>query len=266
MNDDNKIGDVVVSAQHCLYQEQKFIRSDSDPEDSGFFDFGIDFPDNYFRVQGNTVLSFMRPSCMECTPDAPGSNVVPSSPPLQTSGVAIPMLTEVLREGDDYLKSPVPQQFLFPVDTSLFAAVQALIAGNIEIPNIICDDSPDCNDQRRPILKTGDVGVTGPTFLDNKEIRSDVVTQFAAGGFTVEYVDMETAAVAHVAATNGKGYLAIRSMSDLAGGEASFDQISQFLGVAAENSVFVLISLLQQITATPCSGTLVTGTQRPSSC
>jgi len=131
---------------------------------------------------------------------------------------------------------------------------------------VICVDPPTCSTDYEPQLKIGDVGITGPTFLDNAEYRLDVVNQFALGGYVVESVDMESGAIAHVAETNGKPYLAIRSMSDLAGGEASFDQISQFLNVAAQNSVFVLLSLMEEIEDTIPSGHLWTGTQAPQRC
>ena len=54
--------------------------------------------------------------------------------------------------------------------------------------------------------------------------------------FGAEVLDMESAAVAHVAYVNGVPFIAFRSLSDLAGGDGDANQIHAFLGLAAKNS------------------------------
>jgi adenosylhomocysteine nucleosidase len=56
---------------------------------------------------------------------------------------------------------------------------------------------------------------------------------------------MESAAVAHVATTNGVPFLAFRSLSDLAGGGAGENEMQTFENLASENSVAVLRAFLK---------------------
>ena len=65
--------------------------------------------------------------------------------------------------------------------------------------------------------------------------------------FGARVLDMESAAVAHVAYANGVPFIAVRSLSDLAGGGEGENQIEVFMGLAAKNSAVVVQSLLQAI-------------------
>jgi len=56
---------------------------------------------------------------------------------------------------------------------------------------------------------------------------------------------METAAVAHVAATHGVPMLAFRSLSDLAGGGPGENEIQTFFQIAADNSALILLTFLE---------------------
>jgi len=82
-----------------------------------------------------------------------------------------------------------------------------------------------------PKVVVGGSGVSGPTFVDNADFR-----QYAQTAFQARVLDMETAAVAHVAHVNGTPYIAFRSLSDLAGGDPASNQFLVFIRLAAENS------------------------------
>jgi adenosylhomocysteine nucleosidase len=91
-----------------------------------------------------------------------------------------------------------------------------------------------------PTVKVGGNGVSGPTFVENAEYREWVWETFEA-----DALDMETAAVAHVAYANDVPYLAFRSLSDLAGGETNMNKTLAFFQVAADNAASVVISFLE---------------------
>ena len=58
---------------------------------------------------------------------------------------------------------------------------------------------------------------------------------------------MESAAVSHVAYANGVPLIAIRSLSDLAGGREGENQMEVFLGLAAGNAATVVMALLRAL-------------------
>jgi adenosylhomocysteine nucleosidase len=90
-----------------------------------------------------------------------------------------------------------------------------------------------------PELVIGGNGVSGPTFVDNAEYRDWVWETFDA-----DALDMETAAVAHVAYVNGVPFIAFRSLSDLAGGGPGKNEVVIFYSLAADNSAAVVMAFL----------------------
>ena len=60
---------------------------------------------------------------------------------------------------------------------------------------------------------------------------------------------MESAAVAHVAYANRVPFIAVRSLSDLAGGVEGENQMEIFLGLAAGNAAAVVKALLRALPA-----------------
>lgn len=91
-----------------------------------------------------------------------------------------------------------------------------------------------------PIVAVGGNGVSGSTFVDNAAYRQWVWETFEANA-----LDMETAAVAHVAHVNDVPYIAFRSLSDLAGGGPGENQIATFFQLASDNSAEVVITFLE---------------------
>jgi len=93
-----------------------------------------------------------------------------------------------------------------------------------------------------PRLIVGGRGVSGTAFLANPQYRSYLAEQLQA-----EAVDMETAALAHVAHSNGVPYIAFRSLSDLAGAsESNADVGALFMsGLAESNEAAVTLAFLE---------------------
>jgi len=86
-----------------------------------------------------------------------------------------------------------------------------------------------------PRIVVGGVGVSTMSFVDNAKFRDWLFTAWKARA-----TDMESAAVAQVAYVNGVPFIAFRSLSDLAGGEADANRMDVFMTLAAENAASVV--------------------------
>jgi adenosylhomocysteine nucleosidase len=133
-----------------------------------------------------------------------------------------------------------PEQYLnaFAADPDLLALARSAVGG-LALKN--CTASQACLD-KAPKVVIGGTGVSGPAFVDNKEYREYLYTTFHAG-----VTDMESAAVAQVAFRNEIPFIVFRSVSDLAGGDASTNQMSTFMQLAADNSASVLATFLRAL-------------------
>ena len=100
--------------------------------------------------------------------------------------------------------------------------------------------------EEAPSLVVGGSGVSGGAFIDNAAFRTWAFETFGA-----RVLDMESAAVAHVAYANGVPFIAIRSLSDLAGGGEGANQMEVFLGLAAGNAASVVKALLRAMPGEP---------------
>ncbi|MDF0541839.1 5'-methylthioadenosine/S-adenosylhomocysteine nucleosidase [Sphingobium sp. H39-3-25] len=98
--------------------------------------------------------------------------------------------------------------------------------------------TPKCL-EKEPKVIVGGGGVSGPAFADNAEYREYLFKTFQA-----QVLDMESAAVAHVAYANSVPYIAFRSLSDLAGGGDGPNQMVIFMNLAAVNSATVVRSFV----------------------
>jgi adenosylhomocysteine nucleosidase len=87
----------------------------------------------------------------------------------------------------------------------------------------------------------GGNGVSGPTFVDNAAYRKWVWDTFQA-----DALDMETAAVAHVAYVNRVPYIAFRSLSDLAGGGPGENKLPVFFQLAADRRLLCVAGWVQE--------------------
>lgn len=126
----------------------------------------------------------------------------------------------------------------FDVDPAMLSAAERA-AGTVEL--LQCGSNGKCL-QHQPAIRLGGRGVSGQAFVDNAEFRTYVQSTFQA-----DALDMESAAVAMVAFANDTPFIAVRSMSDLAGGEADVNAMEAFFGIAADNAARTVEALLKEL-------------------
>ena len=126
----------------------------------------------------------------------------------------------------------------FAVDPAMLAVAEQ-VAGSVELDQ--CTPQGICLTEE-PVIRVGGSGVSGPTFVDNAEYR-----QYAWATWTADALDMESAAVAHVATVNGVPFIIFRSLSDLAGGGAGENEINTFFELAATNSARVMLAFMEAL-------------------
>lgn len=127
------------------------------------------------------------------------------------------------------------RKFWFEADPALLQVAERL-RGSVTLER--CDADRRCL-SRTPNVVPGGTGVSGSAFVDNAALRDYTFKTFQAN-----VLDMETAAIAHVAYANGVPYIAFRSLSDLAGGGQGENEMGTFLKIAADNSARVLLAFL----------------------
>jgi len=126
-------------------------------------------------------------------------------------------------------------KFWFDVDPAMLA-----VAGSVrDVELQDCDAARRCLNHR-PRLVVGGNGVSGSAFVDNAALRKYVFETFHAN-----VLDMESAACAMVAYSNGVPFIAFRSLSDLAGGGEGANEMHTFMNIAADNSARVLLAFLK---------------------
>jgi len=148
-------------------------------------------------------------------------------------GMMMPRRVDVTRAGAD-----PESRFWFPSDPALLAAARTA-AAKVDLAH--CREANTCL-TRKPRIVIGGNGVSGQAFIDNARFRDYVLTTFKA-----KLLDMESAAVAQVTYANGVPFLAVRSLSDLAGGGEGANEMVTFLGLASKNSAAVVTAILQEM-------------------
>jgi adenosylhomocysteine nucleosidase len=126
------------------------------------------------------------------------------------------------------------KKFWFEADAQLLALARSVQDTALDA----CDASKKCL-SHTPKVVVGGNGVSGQAFVDNRAFREYVFNTFEAN-----VLDMETAATAMVAYSNGVPFIAFRSLSDLAGGGGAENEMGTFLSIAADNSAKVLLAFL----------------------
>lgn len=127
------------------------------------------------------------------------------------------------------------EKFWFEVDPDLLAVARRIESLDLSS----CDAEGKCL-SHQPSVVIGGNGVSGPVFVDNVQLREHLHTAFQAN-----VVDMESAACAMVAYSNDIPFIAFRSLSDLAGGGDSAEEVHTFLNLAAANSTRVLLEFFK---------------------
>jgi len=135
-------------------------------------------------------------------------------------------------------EEPSHYRFWFNADPQLLAAARTA-AGLVKLK--VCA-APDRCLAHAPKVVVGGSGVSGQAFVDNAEFRRYVFATFEA-----RVMDMESAALAHVAYANRKPFIVFRSLSDLAGGGEGANQMLTFMDLASANSAELVRVFLQTI-------------------
>jgi adenosylhomocysteine nucleosidase len=149
---------------------------------------------------------------------------------LPAFGALHPRPVEARRDG-----AGIERRFWFEADPALLAVAARL--GTVDLK--ACDANRRCL-SRPPRLVVGGNGVSGSAFVDNAAFRDYTFRTFEAN-----VLDMETAATAMVAWSNGVPFIAFRSLSDLAGGGEGANEMETFMAIAADNAARVLMAFLE---------------------
>ena len=147
-------------------------------------------------------------------------------------GMMFPRSVTVLRPGAGGPET----RFWFTVDDRLLASARS-IADKVALSR--CTAQGTCLEET-PGVVIGGSGVSGSAFIDNAAFRTWTFQTFDA-----RVLDMESAAVAHVAYANDIPFIAVRSLADLAGGGDGANQMEVFLDLAADNATTVVKALLR---------------------
>ncbi|OMO58190.1 hypothetical protein COLO4_34814 [Corchorus olitorius] len=98
---------------------------------------------------------------------------------------------------------------------------------------------------RNPMVVRVQRGVSSNTFVDNSAYR-----EFLNSKFNATAIDMETAAVALICHQQKTPFIAIRALSDLAGGGSAISNEAAIFGsLAAQNSVDVLLNFISLLSS-----------------
>jgi len=148
-------------------------------------------------------------------------------------GMMMPRSVEVTRKD-----AAAESRFWFPSDPGLLDVARK-IAGKVDLSH--CVEANSCL-SKKPRIVVGGAGVSGQAFVDNAKFR-----EYVAATFQAKVLDMESAAVAHVAYSNGVRFLAVRSLSDLAGGDGGANEMMTFMALASKNSATVVKEILKEM-------------------
>ncbi len=158
--------------------------------------------------------------------------------PFGNFGMMFPRSVTVLRAGADGPEA----RFWFPVDEAMLDAARS---ASDMVTLARCTADGRCLD-RPPRVVVGGSGVSGGAFVDNAAFRTWIYETFSA-----QLLDMESAAVAHVAYANDVPFVAVRSLADLAGGGEGANQMETFLDLAAGNAAAVVKAMLREMPVRP---------------
>lgn len=151
---------------------------------------------------------------------------------LPAFGMMIPRSIMIAR-GD----KPPERRRWFPVDPAMLETARA-IASTAPLVRCVANQCL----VRKPKVVVGGNGISAPVFLDNAAYR-----KYSRATFQARVVDMESAAVAHVAYANGAPFIAFRSLSDLAGGGDEANEMHTFLKLASDNSASVVKAFVKAL-------------------
>lgn len=151
--------------------------------------------------------------------------------PFPNFGMMFPQNVQIAN-GD---KAP-EEKLWFQVDSHMMSQAKQILSQS-KITQ--CTEDKHCL-THAPKVVFGGNGVSGQSFVDNTQLR-----QFVFNTFHANVVDMESAAVGHVAYTNNKPFIVFRALSDLAGGGEGENEEGTFMALAAKNSAQLVIQYVK---------------------
>ena len=233
------LGDVVVPAEWAQYQEGVYARRE-----------GRDWvvPEGFTDLFGRYGMMFPQPV------EIPGANGTESifwfevDPDLLRAAREA-AATVVLRDCAMIVRRPAASDIVAADSVRMdSAAVDTVGADSTVVGSRVAEaptgEAEEVCLEEAPEIRVGGRGVSGPTFVDNAEYRKWVWSTFNA-----DALDMESAAVAHVAYANDVPFLAVRALSDLAGAQTDPDAYRVFLDFAADNAASFVTALLRAYAA-----------------
>lgn len=155
---------------------------------------------------------------------------------LPNYGMIFPYAVEIAHPG----QSKPEKRFWFDVDPIMLETARS-VATKVELKPCLKQDV--CGDTH-PRVIIGGAGVSGPAFVDNAGFRKWIYDTFKANS-----VDNESAPVAHVAYSNHIPFIAIRGLSDLAGGDAGENTEKELEHLASNNAAAVAEAFLSALPA-----------------
>ena len=150
--------------------------------------------------------------------------------PFPNYGMIFPREVKVNRSGGEREK-----KFWFKTDPELLETAKT-VAAEIRLEDCVAQNN--CL-TKLPVVHVGGNGVSGTVFVDNADFR-----KYSFETFEASVLDMESAAVAQVADTNGVPFIAFRSLSDLAGGGEGENEMGTFMDLASANSAAVVSAFI----------------------
>lgn len=154
------------------------------------------------------------------------------STPYPNFGMIFPQNVQIANHG----QKP-EEKFWFHVDPNMMVQAKIILA---KTPIDRCTSDQHCL-THTPKVVFGGNGVSGQSFMDNAALR-----QFVSNTFHANVVDMESAAIGHVAYVNNIPFIVFRSLSDLAGGGAGENEEGTFFQLAAKNSSKLVIQYVSE--------------------
>eukprot|EP00253_Pinus_taeda_P016721 PITA_16721 len=128
--------------------------------------------------------------------------------------------------------------FWVPVDEHYYQIAKSLESLKLEK----CVNSTTCLSNTPKAVRV-ERGASANVFVDNAAYRNFLYTKF-----NISPIDMESAAVALVCLQQRRPFIAIRSLSDLAGGGTSeSNQAAVFSGLASQNAVTAVIQFIKSL-------------------
>ena len=129
----------------------------------------------------------------------------------------------------------VERRFWFPAAPAILTAARRLA-----VTVMLSKGSGAARLDKSPRVIVGGNGVSGAAMVNNAELRDWVFATFQAG-----VLDCESAAVAHVAWSNSKPFVAVRGLSSPAGAGEGDKLHAAFNQLAADNAAAVTLGLIR---------------------